>query len=57
MVESKITMQRKDYIKICKELKEIETDLNMYENESNKELVQTTRRRINVIFNLLNEDC
>ena len=56
MVESKITMQRKDYLKICKQLEEIETDLNMYENENNKELIQATRGRINLIFNLLRED-
>jgi hypothetical protein len=57
MVESKVTMKRKDYITICKELKEIDTDLNMYENKDNKDLIEATRGKINLIFVLLKEDC
>lgn len=56
MVESKVTMKRKDYITICKELKEIDTYLNMYENKDNKDLIEATRGKINLIFVLLRED-
>ena len=45
MVESTVVMTRKDYIKICKELEEINTDLNMYEREDNKELIETNIRQ------------
>lgn len=57
MVKSEVTISRKDYLNICETLIRINADLNMYETEDNKDLVQATKNKVAKIQNLLMEDC
>lgn len=56
MVESYVKMKRKDYLKVCEMLERINSDLNMYECEDNKEIVEATRRKVSIAQNILLEE-
>lgn len=57
MVESYIKMKRKDYLKVCEMLEQIKSDMNTYESEENKEVIEAIKNKVSVIQNLLMEDC
>lgn len=49
-------MKRKDYLKVCEMLERINSDLNVYECEDNKEIVEATRRKVSIAQNILLEE-
>lgn len=56
MVESKVILDRKDYIKILKILENLDTDLNCYMTEHNNGIVNASKNKITLIKNLLLEE-
>ena len=56
MVESKIILNRKDYMKILKTLENLDTDLNCYMTEHNGDIVNASRNKIKLIKTLLSEE-
>ena len=56
MVESFVTLRRKDYLALCKLAGDIEYDLDKLVNEDTKDLVGVVRNKIMRMQNLLIED-
>ncbi len=56
MVKSQVILERKDYVRVCNELQELKTDLNIVRTNGNKDFVDTMERRISVIQNILIEE-
>lgn len=56
MVKSQVILNRKDYMRVCNELQNLKTDLNIVRTESNKDFVDTMERRISVMQNILIEE-
>lgn len=56
MVKSQVILERRDYVRICNELQELKTDLNIVRTSSNKDFVDTMERRIGVMQNILIEE-
>lgn len=56
MVESYVKIKRKDYLKVCEMLERINSDLNTYECEDNKEIIEATRRKVSIAQNILLEE-
>lgn len=56
MVESYVKMNRTDYLKVCEMLEKINSDISMYENDTNKDLIQATRNKVYIAQFLLTEE-
>ena len=56
MVESYVKMNRTDYLKVCEVLEKINSDISMYENDTNKDLIQATRNKVYIAQFLLTEE-
>ena len=56
MVESYVKMNRTDYLKVCEMLEKINSDISMYENDTNKDLIQATRNKVHIAQFLLTEE-
>ena len=56
MVESYVTLKRKDYVKILELLDSIDKDVHLYKNKDNEELIKSAENKLSVIQNILAED-
>ena len=56
MVESKIIINRKDYVAICERLEKINSDINLFREFKDNSILDNMEKHIAVIQNILIED-
>ena len=55
MVESKVIIDRKDYISICEKLELIKEDIVFYRKSEDERILKVMEKKISAIQNILSE--
>ena len=55
MIESKVILDRKDYVSICERIRNIKTDITLYKKSNDERCLDAIEKEITSLENILEE--